>query len=88
MKYAIVMDENKRIRFATLSRFAQRDAVPVDALPEGDIRNYRYEGGRFVLDPLPEQESGQTNEERLAALEAQNEMLVQCVLELSELVYA
>ena len=46
--------------------------VPRSALPEGDVTQYRYEGGAFVHDPLPEPEPEEptpTAEERIAALE-------------------
>lgn len=48
---------------------------------------YFYESGEFVLNedwtPPP-----LSPEERIAELEAQNEMLLTCVLEMSEIVYA
>lgn len=37
---------------------------------------------------IPTEEPGPTAEERIAELEAQNEMLMSCVLEMSEIVYA
>lgn len=37
---------------------------------------------------IPTEEPGPTAEERIAELEAQNEMLMACVLEMSEMVYA
>lgn len=37
---------------------------------------------------IPTEEPGPTAEERIAELEAQNEMLLSCVLEMSEMVYA
>lgn len=37
---------------------------------------------------IPTEEPGPTPEERIAELEAQNEMLLSCVLEMSEIVYA
>lgn len=45
----------------------------------------------FFARPIPEiptEEPGPTAEERIAELEAQNEMLMSCVLEMSEIVYA
>ena len=65
--------------------------VPSSALPEGDCLQYRYVNGEFVHDPLPEPEpepEPPTPEERIAALEKQNEMLTECLLEMSEIVYA
>ena len=50
---------------------------------------YFYENGKFVLNedwqpyvPMP------STEERISELEAQNAMLMECVLEMSEIVYA
>lgn len=37
---------------------------------------------------IPSEEPGPTAEERISELEAQNEMLLSCVLEMSEIVYA
>ena len=64
--------------------------VPRDALPDGDVSQYRYEGGAFVYDPLPEPEpepEEPTAQERIAALEQQNALLTECLLEMSEIVY-
>lgn len=37
---------------------------------------------------IPEEEPQPTSEDRIAELEAQNEMLMECVLEMSEIIYA
>lgn len=47
---------------------------------------YFYENGEFVLNE--EWEPYVSPEERIAELEAQNEMLKTCLLEISEIVYA
>lgn len=47
---------------------------------------YFFENGEFVLDE--NWEPYVSPEERIAELEAQNEMLMNCVLEMSEVVYA
>ena len=56
MMYALNLAEDGRILSATYSKFAPADAVIVDELPDGDITEYRYEGGEFVYDPLPQPE--------------------------------
>lgn len=46
--------------------------VPRDALPEGDVTQYRYVDGAFVHDPLPDPDPeapAPTAEERIEALE-------------------
>lgn len=91
MKYALNIDSDGRILSATYPEFAPASAFVVDALPEGDITDYRYVNGEFVYDPLPEPEvpdTGPTQEERISALEEENAMLLECILEMSEIVYA
>ena len=63
--------------------------VPRELLPEGDVTQYRYEGGTFVYDPLPEtpEPVETTVPERVAELERQNAMLTECLLEMSGIVY-
>ena len=56
MRYALNLDENGRILSATFAKYAPKDAVLVDELPEGDITDYLYLGGAYVYDPLPEPE--------------------------------
>jgi hypothetical protein len=46
-----------------------------------------YEG-EYTIEEIPEAPKEPTAEERIAELEAQNEMLMACVLEMSEKVYA
>lgn len=91
MKYALNIGSDGRILSATCPEFAPENAPIVDALPEGDITDYLYVDGEFVHDPLPDPElpdAGPTQEERIAALEAENAMLMECILEMSEIVYA
>lgn len=54
--YALNLAEDGRILSATYPQFAPADAVLVDALPEGDITEYRYTDGEYIHDPLPEPE--------------------------------
>lgn len=65
-------------------------AVEVE-MPEGfdDIlqHDWRLENGELVHDPENKQVTP-TTMERIAQLEAQNEVLLECLLEMSEIVYA
>lgn len=63
--------------------------IPADFEPN-NIRDYKYVNGAIVHDPLP---SGEDNDvptviERVAELEAQNAMLMECLIEMSTIVYA
>ncbi|MEG2037156.1 MAG: hypothetical protein RRZ93_04130 [Ruthenibacterium sp.] len=53
MQYALNLDADGRILSATYAQYAPPDAVQVDALPDGNLTDYRYADGAFVLDPLP-----------------------------------
>lgn len=68
------------------------DGMPiVDTLPDGNLPDYLWQDGAFIYDPLPipeEPEPEPTAEERIAALEEENAMLMECILEMSEVVYA
>jgi len=54
--YALNLAEDGRILSATYSKFAPADAVHVEALPDGNVYEYRYVNGEYVHDPLPEPE--------------------------------
>lgn len=63
----------------------------VEMLPDGDISDYRYVNDTYVHNPKPKPEDPDpqpTQLERIKALENQNETLLQCILEMSEIVYA
>lgn len=83
MKYALNLSEDGRILSATFEQFAAKGNVIVDALPEGDISEYRYENGEFVHDPLPVEpvESEPTTEEVLLEIAADHEARL-CEIEL------
>lgn len=53
--YALNLGEGGRILSACVVLPAGNyDGMPqVDNLPEGDISDYRHEGGEYVYDPLP-----------------------------------
>ena len=70
MKYALNLASDGRILSATFPEYAPGD-VAVETLPEGNIADYRYVDGAFVLDALPVDEPAATptQEERIAELE-------------------
>lgn len=90
-RYGLILDENSRIVSAVAQRYAPENAIIVDNLPEGNPHDYLYVDGEYVHDPLPitdDPDPQPTYEDRIAALEAQNETLLECLLEMSEIVYA
>ena len=53
--FALNIDkETGRILSATYSKYASKDMVIVDTLPEGDISDYIYSNGEYIYDPIPE----------------------------------
>lgn len=54
--YSLKLDANNRILSACVCLDGFEYENIVDALPEGDISNYKYIGGEYVYDPLPEPE--------------------------------
>ena len=88
--YALNLDpETNRILSITEDEFGAEGQPRVESFPEGDTYDYRYENNEFVYDPLPvePEEPYVEPEERITALEQQNEMLLECILEMSELLY-
>ena len=70
--YALNLADDGRILSATYPKYALADAVTVDALPEGDIYDYRYVNGEYVYDPFPvlePEEPAPTLEGRVSAVE-------------------
>ena len=63
MKYALNISETNAILSATYEEFAWEGCVIVDHLPDGDITDYDFVGGEYVL-----------NEERKAEREAQKDV--------------
>ena len=54
--YSLNLDKDGRILSACICLEGFEYTNIVDALPEGDISNYKYIGGEYVYDPLPEPE--------------------------------
>lgn len=55
-KYALNLGLDGRILSATYEQFAVEGMPIVEALPEGDISDYRYVDGEYIHDPLPKPE--------------------------------
>lgn len=75
---------------------AQGNYFPMPIMTEGGAYRYKIADGQPVecaQEEIAEQEAANhtepvpSQEERIKALEGQNEMLVQCILEMSEIVY-
>lgn len=54
MKYALNLASDGRVLSATYEKYAPANAVLTNELPEGDISEYRYVGGEYIHDPIPE----------------------------------
>lgn len=70
--YALNIAKDGRILSATYPQYVPEGAVIVEALPAGNITDYKYTGGEFIFEPLPEPEQPEpmpSDNERIAALE-------------------
>lgn len=61
---------------------------PPDDFEPDEMGDWKITAGEFVHDPKPKPIPEPTTEERIQQLEAQNETLLECLLEMSEIVYA
>ena len=52
-KYALNLYADGRILSATYETYAAPSMPLVEALPDGDITDYKYIDGSYVYDPLP-----------------------------------
>lgn len=71
MRYALNLAEDSRILSVTYEKYATPNQPLVDALPEGDVADYKYINGRYIYEPLPEPEPPEpvvTTDEILNAL--------------------
>lgn len=62
MTFALNLSEDSHILSAwkVLPNGVYKDMPIVEALPEGDVTEYRYTDGEFIHDPLPESEQPET----------------------------
>ena len=70
-KYALNLAEDGRVLSATYERFAAPGAVLVEAIPEGNLSDYRFQDGDFVYDPLPDPEPVAEKPSQFDRVEAQ-----------------
>lgn len=56
MKYALNISNENRILSATFAKYAPKDAILVDKLPDGNIADYLYVDGEYVYEPIPVEE--------------------------------
>ena len=70
-KYALNLAGDGRVLSATFEKYAPADSVLVDELPDGNLSDYRWQDGAFVLDPLPEPEPAPETPSQLDRVEAQ-----------------
>lgn len=54
--YSLNLDSDNRILSACMCLEGIEYQNIVDALPDGDVSDYRYVNGEYVYDPLPEPE--------------------------------
>lgn len=79
MTYALNLAADGRILSATFDEYAPSYQPRVDHLPDGGLNDYRYIGGAYVYDPLPDPEPEEpvpSDAERLDTLEAQMSALM------------
>ena len=69
--YALNLADDGRILSATYPQYAPKDAVIVEALPEGNMVDYLYVDGQYVHDPLPTRQEVQYLPTQLDRIEAQ-----------------
>lgn len=68
--FALNLGENGRVLSACPSEYAARGQTIVAALPEGDLPDWRYVAGEYILDPLPDAPAAESPS-RLDRVEAQ-----------------
>ena len=83
MIYALNLSDDGRILSVTFDKYAPAEQPRVEALPDGDITEYRYVDGEYIHDPLPtvEVEPVQSTEELLLEMAADHEYRL-CLIEL------
>ena len=91
-KYALRLDTNtNRIQYALYDINGNPEDPRTTILPSGLLQNYLYINGEFIYDPLPEPEPEpdpiEVLQSEVAELKSQNEMLTECLLEVSEEIY-
>ena len=89
--YALNLGEGGRVLSVTWPKYAPSNAPKVETLPEGDTCDYLYVDGEFIYDPLPEEPEPEDPmdalQKKVISLQEQNDTLLECLLEMSEVVY-
>lgn len=91
--FALNLNEDNRVLSVTYPQYAPENAPQVETLPEGDVYDYLYVNGEFVYDPLPVEPQPEPVDEmvqmkeQIQSLTESNQMLTDCILEMSELLY-
>lgn len=90
--YAINFDHTDgRILSVTTEEFLAPGMVLMEELPEGDVSNYRIVDNEYIYDPLPPEPEPVDEialmQEHINMLQDQNDMLTECIMEMSEIVY-
>lgn len=70
--YALNLNADNRILSACVVLPSTPGTMPrVNTLPDGNVTDYRYEGGEYIYDPIPEPEPPEPEPTDLDRLEAQ-----------------
>ena len=70
--FALNLDNNKRILSACVVLPSTPKTMPrVETLPDGNVTDYRYDGGKYIYDPIPEPEPPEPEPSDMDRLEAQ-----------------
>jgi hypothetical protein len=68
-KYALNLAEDNRILSVTYAKYASKNCVLVDELPEGNTADYLYVDSEYVYSPLPK--PNYEVQEEIASLKAE-----------------
>jgi len=71
MRYALNLAEDGRVLSVTFAGYAPDTHPMVEALPEGDVSEYRYVDGAFLHEPQQEQAQPEAAPTQLDRVEAQ-----------------
>lgn len=56
IRYAINIDDKKRVQRITYEKYKDEKSIVTDTIPEGNASDYKYIDGSYVYDPLPKPE--------------------------------
>ena len=79
-EHPVVFDPDRDFLFAELP----------DGITEENIFDYAYQNGEWILDPpepVEPEESIDSLKEKIMELQEQNDMLTECIMEMSEIIY-